>query len=41
MQFIQKGPQFSQKMSAGNACMLVTFFMSAPRTILNLGKNLF
>ena len=28
MQFIQKCPQFSPKMSASNACMLATFFMS-------------
>ena len=28
MQFIQKCPQISQKMSVSNACMLATFLMS-------------
>ena len=32
MLFIQKCPQFSQKMSASNACMLATFFMSEMNT---------
>ena len=27
--FVQKSPQFSQKLSASNACMLATFSMSA------------
>ena len=31
--FIQKCPQFSQKLSASIACMLATFSMSAPNRV--------